>query len=178
MQKLLHYYRAGALVLALVLLAGIFFIMANESSAASVAGKVNDQTNSNSRYKRKTKKVVKPKMTVPTRTVVSSGTWGGSGIAVVIEPTSARIEYDCAHGEITESLTIDRNGYFDAKGIHVREMGGPIREDNPSKHEPARYTGRVSANTMTLKVTLTESGTVIGDYEVELGRNPRLHKCM
>lgn len=117
-------------------------------------------------------------MTVSTRTTVSAGTWGGNGIAVVVEPRSARIEYDCAHGEITEALTIDKDGYFDAKGIHVREMGGPIRQDNPNQGQPARYIGRVSANTMTLKVTLTDSGTVIGDYEVELGRNPRLHKCM
>ncbi len=178
MQKLLHYYRVSALGIALVMLAGIFFIMVNKSSAAAVAGKVNDQTNSNSRYKKKTKKVVKPKMTVPTRTTVSSGTWGGNGIAIVVEPKSARIEYDCAHGEITETLTIDKNGYFDAKGIHVREMGGPIRQDSPNQGQPARYTGRVVANGMTLKVTLTDSGTVVGDYDLDHGRNPRLHKCM
>lgn len=178
MRKLLHYYRAVALGIALVVLGGIFFIIANESSAASVTGQVNEQTNSKSRHKKKIKQVVKPKIMGSTRTTVSSGPWGGNGIAVVIEPGSARIEYDCAHGEITEALTVDKNGYFDAKGIHVRERGGPIREDRPNQSQGARYTGRVLGNKMALKVTLTDSGTVIGDYEVELGRNPRLHKCM
>ena len=137
-----------------------------------------DQTNSNSKRKKKPKKVVKPAMNKPQRTTVPPGNWGGNGIRLVVATALTTIEYDCAHGEITEVLTIDKGGNFNAMGVHIRERGGPIRENDPEKREVAHYTGHVSGNQMTLKVTLVEKDTLIGDFQLELGKNVRLHKCL
>lgn len=157
-----------------VLLAGIFDI--------SAAGKGRydtgyQQTNSNSKQKKKPK-VVKPTMNKPQNTTVAPGNWGGNGIRLAVESKSTSIEYDCAQGEITEILSIDQNGNFDAKGFHARQHGGPIRDNETDNHQPARYTGRISGDQMTLKVTLVEKDTPIGDFQLERGKNVRLHKCL
>ena len=137
-----------------------------------------DQTNSNAKRRKKPRKVVKPVVNKTQRTTVSPDNWGGVSIRLVVEAASASIEYDCAHGEITEALKIDKDGNFDARGVHVRERGGPIREGQTEQREPARYTGQISGNQMTLKVRLVEKDTPIGDFQLELGKNVRLRKCL
>ncbi len=175
--RLFYFARVG--ILASALLAASLIVIADTSTAGiGNYDKGSDQTNSNSKRKKKIKKVVKPIMNKPQRTTVAPGSWGGNGIRLVVEPKSTAIEYDCAVGEITEILTIDQNGNFDAKGVHTRQRGGPILQDDPERGAPARYTGRISGNQMTLKVTLIEKDTPIGDFQLELGKNVRLHKCL
>ena len=177
MRKPMVFYSRAA-ILGIVLLAAGLLLAGTPGVEAGYDYNGHDQTNSNSKRKKKPKKVVKAIMNKPRRTSVSPGNWGGNGIRLVVETASAAIEYDCAHGEITEILMIDKGGNFDAKGVHIRERGGPIREGDHDKREPARYTGRISGNQMALKVTLVEKDTPIGDFQLELGKNVRLHKCL
>ncbi len=107
----------------------------------------------------------------------STENWGATGIAVVVEENSVKIEFDCAVGEIKEKLTINKNGEFKADGKFTRESFGPIRDDNMPKPQPARYEGKISGDTMTLKVTLTEKKETIGDYTLERDKFARLRKC-
>src|SRR6266536_1964152 len=72
---------------------------------------------------------------------IAKGEWGGMHINLNVTDSSASIEYDCAHGEITGPLTLDRRGRFDLKGTHSREHGGPVRINEPDNSQPARYTG-------------------------------------
>ena len=173
MKKIRVFYQAmiGMLMLSLIVLVNTL--------AAGSAYSISVQTNSNSNKntQRKIKKVVKPTMKQSKRTPVSQGDWGGTGIRLVVEPKTTTIEYDCATGEITEILTIDQHGNFAAKGFHAREMGGPFRENAPDNRQPAHYIGKISGNQMTLKVTLDDKDTSIGDFQLELGKNVRLHKC-
>src|SRR5688500_11212131 len=76
------------------------------------------------------------------------GSWGCNHMGMVVSDAAAVIEYDCAHGEITERLRPDRDGDFTAVGVHIREHGGPVREGEPLDSHPARYTGRVRGSTM------------------------------
>lgn len=179
MHKSRLFYFARTYILAFaVSLASLIVIADTAMAGVGDYDKRSDQTNSKSKQKKKTKKVAKPIMNKSQHRDVAPGSWGGNGIRLVVEPKSTAIEYDCAEGEITGALTIDRNGNFDAKGFHIRQRGGPIRQGDPQKGEPARYTGRISGNQMTLKVTLIENDTPIGDFQLELGKNVRLHKCL
>ena len=110
-------------------------------------------------------------------TAVSQGNWGANGIIFVVEESGVKIEYDCADGEIKNKLMINEKGEFKAEGSHTPGTFGPIREDNPPKPKPAHYEGKVSGETMTLAVTLTETKEKIADYTLERGKTPRLHKC-
>ena len=109
---------------------------------------------------------------------VAAGAWGAAGIAMDITASGARIEYDCAHGTITEPLVLDADGRFDVKGRHSREHGGPVREGEDSNGQPVRYTGQVTGDTMTLTVMPEGSDTAISSHTLVRGKAGRIHKCM
>src|SRR5215813_12159987 len=97
---------------------------------------------------------------------IANGTWGGEHIQVSITNGSAQIEYDCANGTIAGPLKIDSHGRFELRGIHNVEHGGPVRSDEEQKGEPVRYTGWTDGRKMTLTVTLVNSKTEIGSFEL------------
>ena len=109
--------------------------------------------------------------------IVVNGTWGGDHALLEITATSASIEFDCAHGTLTVPLTLTR-GAFDVSGDYVQEHGGPIRSDETVNRQPARYTGTVSGNTMTLLVRLTATGEDRGMYSLMRGTTGRVFKCL
>ena len=105
------------------------------------------------------------------------GTWGGVGIQMNINADSASIEFDCADAEIPGKILIDKNGSFSAQGKFNRRHPGPVRRNEPPPAD-AKFTGRVSNNKMTLKITLTSDRTDAGEYTLELGRNARIVRCL
>ena len=109
---------------------------------------------------------------------VLTGMWGGQHMRLEVSSKGARIEYDCAHGTIDQPMTLDSRGYFDVRGIHVTERGGPVREGERSDALAARYTGRIQAQTMTITVILTESKEIAGTFTLGYGKTPRLKKCL
>ncbi len=108
---------------------------------------------------------------------VPTGDWGGQHIGMVVNNDGAAIEYDCARGTIDQTL-LAADGMFTAIGTHIRGHGGPVREGEiPDKH-PARYDGRIDGRTMTLEVTLTDSGEKLGTFTLERGASPSVFKCL
>ena len=105
------------------------------------------------------------------------GTWGGEHIAMEVTDGGATIEYDCAHGRITEKITPDAEGKFKAKGTHKREHGGPTRDDEDDG-QPAIYRGSIKAETMTLTVELAANDESIGTFTLTKGRTGRVRKCL
>lgn len=108
---------------------------------------------------------------------VSAGSWGGEHAVLTVETNSASIEFDCAHGSLPApiALTQDR---FDVAGDYVQEHGGPIREGEQVVHRPARYQGAVDGKTMTLTVTLNDTGDRIGSFTLTHGVSGRVFKCL
>ena len=104
--------------------------------------------------------------------------WGGQGISLQINDKGAEIEYDCAHGTITEKIVPDGGAKFAVKGRHVRERGGPIRADQDDSGQPAIYRGSIDGDTMTLTVTLSESDEKVGTYTLTRGKVGRIRKCL
>jgi hypothetical protein len=107
-----------------------------------------------------------------------AGPWGAMGIAMEVTESGARIEFDCAHGTISEPVLLDSEGRFAVKGLHFREHGGPIREGEGSKGEPVHYVGQVTGDSMTLTIKSEGSDRAIGSYTLVHGKAGRIHKCL
>src|SRR5215813_12209419 len=93
---------------------------------------------------------------------LANGIWGGQGISLEINDSGAEINYDCAHGSINGKIVPDRVGKFVAKGSHVPEHGGAVREDENRSGQPVTYQGSIDGETMTLTVTLSDTKETIG----------------
>ena len=107
---------------------------------------------------------------------VPDGSLGGIGIRIDVVASETRLEFDCAHASLAP-LVLDADNQFDVTGALVLEHAGPLRQDEPERTEPARYRGRLDGETVTLSVTLTDSGESAGSYSATRGQPPRLRKC-
>jgi len=107
---------------------------------------------------------------------VPVGSWGGARAGLTVEEGQARLELDCAHGSIPRRLAVDTTGRFEAEGRYVPEHGGPVRAAEADEGQPARYSGTLSGQTLTLSVKLGD-GQTLGPYTLTLGHPPRLMKC-
>jgi len=109
---------------------------------------------------------------------IPNGEWGGEHIGLVVTDTGATIEYDCAAGVVTEPLQLDPSGNFTWNGIHYPGHGGPIRIDEPPNAHPARYTGRASAEQMTLTLRVLDLSVPDQTFTLKRGANARVFKCL
>jgi hypothetical protein len=108
---------------------------------------------------------------------VATGPWGGRHVALEVTEAGATVEYDCAHGEIAERLTVDAAGRFQAKGTHSPEHGGPIRDGETQVRRKASYSGTVKGRQMRLTVTLADPAETLGPFELVQGSEGDLVKC-
>lgn len=110
---------------------------------------------------------------------LSTGTWGGTGIALTVADKGASVELDCAHGTIDGDLVANASGAFDIAGTYTYEHGGPIREDEPPDQHPARYLGELtSPDDLTLSIRVTDRDQTIGPFSLRRGAQPRVFKCL
>ena len=120
--------------------------------------------------------------TAPTKLAhVPLGSWGGDHIHLTVNDANATVQLDCAHGTIDAPLITDRDGRFDVAGTFVQEHGGPIHEGEIPDSHPARYVGRADRSSMTITIRLLDNPQaigLIGPFAAELGRPPRLVRCL
>lgn len=116
-------------------------------------------------------------MTGPDSPRLRAGTWGGEHVALTVTDAGARVEFDCAHGEIRTPVAVDAAGHLAVAGVYVQEQGGPVRLGEEPEEKPARYTGRLTGDTLTFEVILTESKQTVGSFTAVHGVAPRLRKC-
>jgi hypothetical protein len=102
--------------------------------------------------------------------------WGGMGVELDIGPGMSRIEFDCAHGTISDRFTVDRQGQFDLSGTYFRDGPGPITTPPPGL--PAHYVGDIEGGTMHLTVILTDTGETIGPFLLTRGVQGFIVKCL
>jgi hypothetical protein len=105
------------------------------------------------------------------------GLWGGDHISLQIDGSGATLDYDCAHGTITQKIVPDQSGKFEVKGFHMREHPGPTRQDEAADGEPATYKGLLNDKTMTLTVILNKSDETVGPFTLTHGKMGRIRKC-
>ncbi len=109
---------------------------------------------------------------------MTKGAWGGNHVSMEVTDEGAQLDYDCAHGTISEPLKTDSQGTFSAKGFHFRERGGPQRVGDEVKGEPVVYSGTTDGNTATFTITNSATDEVLGTFTLTLGRVARITKCL
>lgn len=107
-----------------------------------------------------------------------TGQWGGQHVGLVLGPTGGTLDYDCAAGRIDGPVQPARNGSFVASGTHTPGTGGPERVGEVRPSWPARYSGSVGGDWMTLRVDVSDRGIVIGPYRLRRGAEPMLMRCL
>jgi hypothetical protein len=135
------------------------------------------QTIQTQKHKSRKKRRSKRKIMVAKYFAVPVSTWGGDGIILNIEANGATIEYVCADGQIEHELKINGKGNFAANGIHRSGQPGPVRMDAEQTPMLATFEGKITGDTMTLQITLTESGKMIGAFTLKRGTTPRMTRC-
>jgi hypothetical protein len=108
---------------------------------------------------------------------IKPGSWGGTGVSLVIEKGSATAEFDCATVLIQGPIKAGRDGRFTIVGSLKRSGPGPIRTNFTPKPQDVQFTGRIKGRQMTLKVVMAETDELFGTYTLELGKTPHLRKC-
>jgi hypothetical protein len=114
--------------------------------------------------------------TVPEGPVI--GSWGGEHVGLTLDGASGRLEYDCAAGTIAGPLIPARDGSFAATGTHTPGQGGPDRIDYAPPSYPARYTGTVDRETMTLRVSVPSRDLTLGPFRLRRDAEPRILRCL
>jgi hypothetical protein len=108
---------------------------------------------------------------------LATGTWGGKHVVLEVTENGARLRFDCARGAIERPVALDGEGRFDLQGTFTRSAFGPQREDDPQQNEPARYSGTVKDQSMTLSVTLTRTNEEVGTFTLLQGKPGRIWRC-
>jgi hypothetical protein len=109
--------------------------------------------------------------------LVAEGVWGGPHIRLNVSAAGSEIEFDCAQGKINTALATDAEGRFDFQGTFFREGPGPVRLGREPSARPARYSGHVVDQTMTLNVKATDTNEDLGSFTLTRGSDGRLFKC-
>jgi hypothetical protein len=107
-----------------------------------------------------------------------TGPWGGDHVRLELTPAGGAVEYDCAHGGLTEPVRPGPRGDFEARGVHIREHGGPVREGERLDSVPARFVGRIAGDQMTLRVYAGARPDTLGPFELRRGGEARVFKCL
>jgi hypothetical protein len=106
-----------------------------------------------------------------------SGQWGGEHVALEADAAGATFEFDCAIGA-TDTPLVARGGKVQVTGTYTRGSGGPAHEgDKPDMH-PALYTGRVERDVLTITITLTDTGQVMGTFTLRRDAPPMMYYCV
>jgi hypothetical protein len=104
------------------------------------------------------------------------GLWGGPHVNIEVGSQSAKVEYDCAHGEIHGPLVVDSEGKFEWRGTFTPERGGPVRADESARSQPVTYSGDIKGSTMTLQLKIGDSDDA-ETFTLEKDKPGKLVKC-
>jgi hypothetical protein len=103
------------------------------------------------------------------------GEWGGQEASLTLTVSGGSVSYLCGAGTIDSAWTLTSAGQFSASGEHFFG-GGPIPVEGAPPH-PARYTGHVDGQSLTLSVYLTDSKATLGPFHLIRGGPPVYELC-
>ena len=107
---------------------------------------------------------------------LAAGLWGGPHVFIDVGSQSAKVEYDCAHGVIDGPLVVDSEGKFEWRGTFTPERGGPVRQGDSAREQPATYSGEINGSTMTLQLKIGDSDDT-ENFTLEKDKPGKLVKC-
>lgn len=101
------------------------------------------------------------------------GTWGGDNAGMIITGNDVHVHIGCTLGSTVRPIHPDADGRFQSTGTYNVDAY-PV--DRGITH-PATFSGRIVGQTMTLTVTLTDTGQVLGPVTLVYGKEPRMGPC-
>ena len=101
------------------------------------------------------------------------GTWGGDNAGLIVTNNDLHVHIGCTLGSATGPISADANGRFEASGTYNVDAY-PV--DRGILH-PATFSGQIVGQTMTLTVTLTDNGQVLGPVSLIYGKEPKMGPC-
>ncbi len=101
------------------------------------------------------------------------GTWGGDNAGLIVSNTDVHVHIGCTLGDAVGPISPGAGGQFEASGTYNVDAF-PL--DRGIIH-PARFTGQIVGQTMTLTVTLTDNARVIGPVTLTYGKEPKMGPC-
>jgi hypothetical protein len=104
---------------------------------------------------------------------VLAGTWGGNDAGAIVSDSGAHVHIGCTAGDAKEQLRADSAGRFSVLGLYNVTLYPVARGPD----HPARFSGTVVGNTMTLTVTLTDTAVTLGPVVLGYGRQPTMGAC-
>lgn len=104
---------------------------------------------------------------------VPIGTWGASDAGMLVQELSAHVHIECTKGDIPTAIPLDAENRFAVAGTYNVDAY-PV--DRGILH-PARFTGMTDGRTLTLTVTLTDTGRVLGPVGLTFGVEPQMTVC-
>ena len=102
-----------------------------------------------------------------------SGTWGGDNAGLIVSNADVHVHIGCTLGDAVGPIRPDADGRFTATGTYNVDAF-PV--DRGIVH-PARFTGQITGQTMTLTVTLTDTARVLGPVALTYGKEPKMGPC-
>ena len=133
------------------------------------------QTNTSSNKRKKT--VKERKMNEKKSNEMPSGIWAGDGINLFIEKSTAKIEFDCGEGEISQKMSVDEKSFFSLKGFYSARYPGALRVNLPPKRQAARYEGKITGMQINLRIISEESGEIIRETVLKKTKAAKIRKC-
>ena len=101
------------------------------------------------------------------------GTWGGENAGLIAFDTTAHVHIGCSAGDTRQALVADDQGRFDVPGLYNITLYPVARGPD----HPARFTGSIDGQVMTLTVALTDTAVTLGPVRLEFGTEPRMGPC-
>jgi hypothetical protein len=101
------------------------------------------------------------------------GTWGGENAGLIVTNNEVHVHIGCTLGNATGPIRADANGRFETTGTYNVDAY-PV--DRGILH-PAAFSGQIVGQTMTLTVTLTDNGQVVGPVTLVYGKEPKMGPC-
>ncbi len=101
------------------------------------------------------------------------GDWGGQQASLTLTISGGTAAYQCGAGTIDSAWTITSDGQFSALGVHYFG-GGPVPQGGTPPH-PARYSGQVDGQFLTLTVFVTDLQQTLGPFRLIRG-GPAVHE--
>lgn len=101
------------------------------------------------------------------------GTWGGDNAGMIMTGTDVHVHIGCTLGDAVGPISPDANGRFQVSATYNIDAY-PV--DRGITH-PASFTGQIVGQTMTLRVTLTDTGQMLGPVTLTYGKEPKMGPC-
>lgn len=102
-----------------------------------------------------------------------TGTWGGENAGLIVTDDVTHVHIGCTLGDVRGSIRPNADGRFEATGTYNVDAY-PI--DRGIIH-PARFTGQIVGRSLTLTVSLTDTGRQLGPVTLVYGKEPKMGPC-